>query len=107
MLPVCAMSNSHEITGRIELTQGLDQKAMLRLATEKAQQGMAVGGIPVSVALFDREGRLLGRSHYRRVQHGDPSAHGEKAKFINFGEVPLMHCSLRGQCHRKFAQKSL
>ena len=51
--------------------------AMLKIALEEARTGLAEGGIPIGAALFDREGRLLGKGHNRRVQEGDPSAHGE------------------------------
>ena len=46
---------------------------------------MAEGGIPIGAALFDSSGRLLGRGHNRRVQDGDPSAHGETDAFRNAG----------------------
>ena len=64
---------------------GLDYDAMLRVALEEARQGLAEGGIPIGAALFDRRGNLLGRGHNRRVQDGDPSAHGETAAFRNAG----------------------
>ncbi|MGH9676339.1 MAG: nucleoside deaminase, partial [Candidatus Acidiferrum sp.] len=35
--------------------------------------------------LYDCEGRLLGRGHNRRVQEGDPSAHGETDAFRKAG----------------------
>jgi cytosine deaminase len=35
--------------------------------------------------LFNRSGKLLGRGHNRRVQDGDPSAHGETDAFRNAG----------------------
>jgi cytosine deaminase len=58
---------------------------MLAVALEEARLGMAEGGIPIGAALFDPAGRLLGRGHNRRVQHGDPSAHGETDAFRNAG----------------------
>ena len=64
---------------------GLAYDAMLRVALEEARQGLAEGGIPIGAALFDRRGNLLGRGHNRRVQDGDPSAHGETAAFRNAG----------------------
>jgi cytosine deaminase len=62
-----------------------DYAAMLAVALEEAQQGLAEGGIPIGAALFDRDGQLLGRGHNRRVQDGDPSLHGETAAFRNAG----------------------
>ncbi len=58
---------------------------MLAVALEQARLGVAEGGIPIGAALFDSVGRLLGRGHNRRVQDGDPSAHGETDAFRNAG----------------------
>ena len=63
----------------------LDYNAMLQVAIEEARQGLAEGGIPIGAALFDRQGKLLGRGHNRRVQEGDPSAHGETDAFRKAG----------------------
>ena len=62
-----------------------DYTAMLAVAIEEARQGLAEGGIPIGAALFDREGKLLGRGHNRRVQEGDPSVHGETDAFRKAG----------------------
>jgi cytosine deaminase len=58
---------------------------MLKVAVEEARAGLAEGGIPIGAALFDREGKLLGRGHNQRVQEGDPSAHGETDAFRKAG----------------------
>ena len=58
---------------------------MLAVALEEARQGFAEGGIPIGAALFTRAGKLVGRGHTRRVQHGDPSAHGETDAFRRAG----------------------
>jgi cytosine/creatinine deaminase len=63
----------------------LDYNAMLAVAIEEARQGLAEGGIPIGAALFDGQGRLLGRGHNRRVQEGDPSVHGETDAFRKAG----------------------
>ena len=60
-------------------------ETMLAVALEEARLGMAEGGIPIGAALFDPAGQLLGRGHNRRVQDGDPSAHGETDAFRNAG----------------------
>ena len=60
---------------------GMDAEAMLAVALEEARAGMAEGGIPIGAALFDASGTVLGRGHNRRVQDGDPSAHGETDAF--------------------------
>jgi creatinine deaminase len=59
--------------------------AMLRVAQEEARAGLAEGGIPIGAALFDQQGKLLGKGHNRRVQEGDPSAHGETDAFRKAG----------------------
>jgi cytosine/creatinine deaminase len=58
---------------------------MLTVAVEEARAGLAEGGIPIGAALFDGNGKLLGRGHNRRVQEGDPSAHGETDAFRKAG----------------------
>lgn len=65
--------------------QPSDYRAMLAVAVEEALQGLAEGGIPIGAALFDRNGRLLGRGHNRRVQEDDPSIHGETDAFRKAG----------------------
>jgi cytosine deaminase len=63
----------------------LDYGALLRVALEEARLGLAEGGIPIGAALFSSSGILLGRGHNRRVQEGDPSAHGETDAFRKAG----------------------
>jgi cytosine/creatinine deaminase len=58
---------------------------MLRIAIEEARRGLAEGGIPIGAALFDRNGKLLGRGHNRRIQENDPSVHGETDAFRKSG----------------------
>jgi cytosine deaminase len=58
---------------------------MLAVALAEAREGLAEGGIPIGAAVFDGEGRLLGTGHNRRVQQGDPSAHGETDAFRRAG----------------------
>ncbi|HKX26399.1 MAG TPA: nucleoside deaminase [Blastocatellia bacterium] len=67
------------------MTDKIDYQSMLRVAIEEARQGLAEGGIPIGAALFDREGRLLGRGHNRRIQEQDPSVHGETDAFRKAG----------------------
>ena len=57
----------------------------LAVAAEQARIGAREGGIPIGAALFDREGRLLGAGHNRRVQQDDASVHGETDAFRNAG----------------------
>ena len=63
----------------------MDHGALLRVALEEARAGLAEGGIPIGAALFDGQGKLLGRGHNRRVQEGDPSIHGETDAFRKAG----------------------
>jgi len=59
--------------------------AMLSIALEEARLGLSEGGIPIGAALFDRNQKLLGRGHNRRVQEDDPSIHGETDAFRKAG----------------------
>ena len=63
----------------------IDYGDLLRVAIEEARRGLAEGGIPIGAALFDERGRLLGSGRNRRVQEGDPSAHGETDAFRRAG----------------------
>jgi len=60
-------------------------RAWLADALAEARAGLAEGGIPVGAALYGADGTLLGRGRNRRVQDGDPSAHGETAAFRDAG----------------------
>ena len=62
-----------------------DYEAMLAIAIEEAKIGLSEGGIPIGAALFDGQGKLLGRGHNRRVQENDPSIHGETDAFRKAG----------------------
>ncbi len=59
--------------------------SMLAVAIDQARLGRAEGGIPIGAAIFDGHGKLVGAGHNRRVQNGDPSAHGETDAFRNAG----------------------
>ncbi len=59
--------------------------AMLAVALAEARKGLAEGGVPIGAAIFDQSGKLVGSGHNRRVQNGDPSAHGETDAFRNAG----------------------
>jgi creatinine deaminase len=62
-----------------------DYRAMLAVAYEEAQIGLAEGGLPIGAAIFRADGSLLSRGHNRRIQLGDPSIHGETDAFRNAG----------------------
>jgi cytosine/creatinine deaminase len=63
----------------------MDLRAMLEVAIEEARLGLSEGGIPIGAALFDADGRVLGRGHNRRLQENDPSVHGETDAFRKAG----------------------
>jgi creatinine deaminase len=65
----------------------MEDEELLRTALEEARLGLSEGGIPIGAALFDARGNLLGRGHNRRVQEGDPSAHGETDAFRKAGRL--------------------
>jgi creatinine deaminase len=58
----------------------------MRAAIDEARLGLREGGIPIGSAMA-RGGKLLGRGHNRRVQHGDPIAHAEIDCLHNAGRV--------------------
>jgi cytosine deaminase len=72
------------MTVATELSPELAQ-AWLATAIDEARTGLASGGIPIGGALYSADGAVLGRGHNRRVQDGDPSAHGETSAFRNAG----------------------
>jgi cytosine/creatinine deaminase len=59
----------------------LSPQEMLEVAIAQARLGLSEGGVPVGAALFSKEGELLGEGRNRRVQHDDPSVHGETDAF--------------------------
>ena len=69
----------------------MNPDAMLAVAISEARLGLAEGGIPIGAAIFRDNGTpgaiLLGSGHNRRVQHNDPSAHGETDAFRNAGRM--------------------
>ncbi|HKD12507.1 MAG TPA: nucleoside deaminase [Thermoanaerobaculia bacterium] len=69
----------------------MDYRPLLSVALEEARTGLAEGGIPIGAALFDQDGRLLGRGHNRRVQEGDPSMHAETDAFRRAGRRRSYH----------------
>ncbi|SEE63194.1 nucleoside deaminase [Ruania alba] len=60
-------------------------RAWLTIAVEEARAGLAEGGVPIGAVLISADGEVLGRGHNRRIQDGDPSAHGETDAFRNAG----------------------
>jgi len=67
------------------MESGFNPHQLLETAIAEARRSRDEGGIPIGAAIFTADGRLLGSGHNRRVQHGDPSAHGETDAFRNAG----------------------
>jgi cytosine/creatinine deaminase len=66
----------------------------LQAAFEEARQGLAEGGIPIGSVLM-HSGRVLGRGHNRRVQHGSVVLHAEMDALERAGrlEAPVYRAS--------------
>jgi len=54
----------------------MDNAAFMRLALAEARQGFDEGGVPVGAVLVEG-GHVIARGRNKRVQNGDPVAHGE------------------------------
>ena len=67
------------------MPKAVNPEILMKTAIEEARAGLAEGGIPIGAAIFAPDGRLIGSGHNRRVQNGDPSAHGETDAFRNAG----------------------
>ena len=59
----------------------------LDAAIAEARQGLDEGGIPIGAVLV-HDGRILGRGHNRRVQHGSAVLHGEMDALERAGRQP-------------------
>ena len=59
----------------------------LQAAIDEAKKGLAAGGIPIGSVLVC-DGRIIGRGHNQRVQHGSVIHHGEMNCLENAGRLP-------------------
>lgn len=66
------------------MSGAMQDAAFMAAAAEEAEAGLAVGGVPVGAVLVE-DGQVLARGHNRRVQDGDPIAHGEMSCLRNAG----------------------
>lgn len=64
-----------------------DFARFMQLALVEAKQSYNEGGVPVG-SLMVENGRIIARGHNRRVQNGDPTAHGEMDCIRNAGRRP-------------------
>jgi cytosine/creatinine deaminase len=53
------------------------ERLALSVAIAEAKAGLGEEGVPIGAALLSSNGAILARGHNRRVQDGDPIAHGE------------------------------
>ncbi len=67
---------------------------LMALAYQQALKSYREGGLPIGAVMVE-DGRVIAAGHNRRVQDGDPTAHGEMACLRNagrrarYGEVTL------------------
>jgi cytosine deaminase len=71
-----SLGRQQEIMTAPAIALGPTDARLLRLAYEEAQIGFAEGGCPIGSVLAQGT-QLLARGRNRRVQEGDPIAHGE------------------------------
>lgn len=64
-----------------------DDRRFMALALDEARTGYDDGGVPVGSVLVST-GKLLAKGHNRRVQEGDPIAHGEMDCLRRAGRRP-------------------
>jgi cytosine deaminase len=67
-----------------------DDLKFLKIALEEAQLGYDEGGLPIGSVLVEN-GQVVARGHNRRVQEGDPIAHGEMDCLRRAGRRPHYH----------------
>src|SRR5229473_1258837 len=60
--------------------------AFLAAAVEEARKGLATGGIPIGSVLVC-DGKIIGRGHNQRVQHGSVIHHAEMNCLENAGRL--------------------
>jgi cytosine deaminase len=65
------------------MSRDLDLEFMTA-ALEQAEKSYQEGGLPIGAAMVE-EGRIVARGHNKRVQEGDPIAHGEMDCLRNAG----------------------
>ena len=59
----------------------------MQAAIEEARKGLAAGGIPIGSVLV-HNGKIIGRGHNQRVQHGSVIHHAEMNCLENAGRLP-------------------
>jgi cytosine/creatinine deaminase len=59
-------------------------------AYEQAHKSYMEGGLPIGAVMVENN-QIIGKGHNRRVQHGDPIAHGEMECFRHVGRRANYH----------------
>ncbi len=85
---------------------GINYQQLLDVAITEARLAQQDGSIPLGAAIFDRTGKLLGKSHNRLGNHSHFSLHSESNVFDQVGQkqsyrdkimvttlAPCKHCS--------------
>lgn len=67
------------------MTQAELDRLALDAAIAQAEKSLAEGGIPIGGSLMTPAGVIVALGHNRRVQSGDPTAHGETVTIRNAG----------------------
>jgi cytosine/creatinine deaminase len=65
----------------------MNNDPFLQAAIEEAKKGLAAGGIPIGSVLV-HGGKIIGRGHNQRVQHGSVIHHAEMNCLENAGRLP-------------------
>lgn len=61
-----------------------DDRTFMRLALAQAQKSYDEGGLPIGAVMVEN-GHVIAQGHNRRVQDGNPIAHGEMDCFMKAG----------------------
>lgn len=67
-------------------TESISDESFMTSAFEQALKSYREGGLPIGAVLV-RDGKIIGRGHNRRVQDGNPIAHGEMNCLQNAGRM--------------------
>lgn len=65
----------------------MDDAGFMHLAFEQAQKSYDEGGLPIGAVMVE-DGQVVAAGHNRRVQDGDPVAHGEMDCIRKAGRRP-------------------
>jgi len=63
----------------------MNDHELMDAALEQAQKSYDEGGLPIGAVLADADGNIVARGHNKRVQHNDPTSHGETDCIRNAG----------------------